>query len=221
MGERSNLELKVGAFIFVSLIILVVFVLLIGDFKDWSNRYNVKIIFGFVDGVKAGSPVRFAGLDVGEVKGVDVINPALTNNTAEVQVIVRLKGHIKIPKDSQAWVNTLGLLGEKYIEIMPGKDYAQVLKDQDTITGKDPIAMHAIMASLYDAVGDLRQTIERLSKAEGTIGKLLYDDKIYNDLDALVQDIKKYPWKLFYRTKEKKIDIDKTNISPKSNINIK
>ncbi|MCM8770779.1 MAG: MlaD family protein [Candidatus Omnitrophica bacterium] len=217
MAEKSGLEFKVGIFVFISLTIFVVFILLIGDFKDWTSRYDIKIIFGFVDGVKAGSPVRFAGFDIGEVKKVDVVNSFSTNST-QVEVIARLKGHVKIPADSRAFVNTLGLLGEKYIEIMPGKDYRQILKDKDTLVGNDPVAMHEIMFSAYNAVDDFRKTIEKLKSAEGTIAKLLYDDKLYRDLEEFVEDIKKYPWKLFYRTKEKKTDIPpapKTNIKPR------
>jgi len=212
MAEKSSLEVKVGVFVFISLIIFAAFVLLIGDFRDLSNRYSIKIIFGFVDGVKVGSPVRFAGFDVGEVKDVDMIDPSLTNNNTQVQVTATLKGHVRVPKDSQVWVNTLGLLGEKYIEIMPGKDYANVLRNQDTIIGRDPVAMHAIFSSVYSVVDDLKKIADKISQGEGTIGKLLYDDKVYTDLEAFVEDIRKYPWKLLYRTKENKPPHEKSNI---------
>ncbi|MDD5236860.1 MAG: MlaD family protein [Candidatus Omnitrophica bacterium] len=193
MSEKSSIELKVGTFIFLSLIVFVAFVLLIGDFKEWTNRYNVKVVFGFVDGVKVGSPVRFAGLDVGEVKNVDIINPSSSDEVSRVQVIVRLKGHVRIPKDSLVLVNTLGLLGEKYIEIMPGKNYASFLKSEDTIVGKDPIPMHSIMRSSYDTLQDVKEIISGIRHGEGTIGKLIYDETVYTNIEAFTADIRKYP----------------------------
>lgn len=52
----------------------------------------------------------------------------------------------------------------------------------------------------------LERIINRIDKAEGTLGKLISDDKIYRDLEELMADIKKHPWKLLIRTREKKRD---------------
>ena len=57
---KTKLEMKVGIFVFIGLIILVVFVLSIGGVKTWSSGYKVNFIFNFVNGVKNGAPVRFA-----------------------------------------------------------------------------------------------------------------------------------------------------------------
>jgi phospholipid/cholesterol/gamma-HCH transport system substrate-binding protein len=112
--------------------------------------------------------------------------------------------NVQIPKDSTVWVNTLGLLGEKYVEIMPGKDYASCLQPEETLLGKDPIPMHEVTALAKDIVANLDESIVRINKKEGTVGKLLYDDTVYNELEALVTDLRKHPWKLFWKTKENK-----------------
>jgi hypothetical protein len=44
----------------------------------------------------------------------------------------------------------------------------------------------------------------RVKDGQGTVGKFLYDDKMYNDLESFAADIKKNPWKLLFKTKEKK-----------------
>ena len=67
---KTKLELKVGIFVFIGLIVLVIFILSIGGFKTWSSGYRINLNFNFVNGVKVGAPVRFAGVDVGEVKKV-------------------------------------------------------------------------------------------------------------------------------------------------------
>lgn len=217
MKEKLSLELKVGVFVFIGLAIMVTFVLFIGDFRDWRNRYNIKIEFGFINGVRVGAPVRFSGLDVGEVKDIQpLVDPA--TNATRIRIIARLKGGVRIPEDSRVWVNTLGLLGEKYIEIMPGKDYSRVLKDEDIIAGNDPVPMNEFSDYAIDIIQDLKDLINKINNAQGTIARLLYEDTIYNDLEAFVADIKKHPWKLFFRTKEKPEDKEKkpaqTNISP-------
>jgi len=200
---RSKLELKVGIFIFIGLAIMVTFVLLISDIKTMASGYTVKFKFNFVNGVKVGAPVRFAGVDVGEVKDIRIIfNPKEQKSDIEISGLIR-QG-IKIPADSVVWVNTLGLLGEKYIEIMPGKNYSMVIKPNDTLIGNDPMAMQEVGELAKKIAGDIDLTLIRLMNKEGTAGKLLYDDKLYNELEALIIDIRKNPWKLFWKAKEKK-----------------
>ena len=108
-----------------------------------------------------------------------------------------------MPADSTVWVNTLGLLGEKYIEIMPGKDYSNIIAPKQTLVGVDPIPMQEVSVLARDIGKHLDESLIRIINKEGTVGKLLYDDEIYKELDALVTDVRKHPWKLFIKTKEK------------------
>jgi len=199
---KTQLELKVGIFVFIGLVILAVFVLLIGNFQTWTSGYRLNFIFSFVNGVKLGAPVRFAGVDVGQVEEIRFIMTPPGNKT-KVQILCWLNNTVKIPADSTAWVNTLGLLGEKYIEIMPGQDYKNPLAENQALVGEDPIPMHEVAVLARRIAGDIDDNLVRIKNKEGTIGKLLYDDTIYKELEALVVDIRKHPWKLFIKGKEK------------------
>ena len=207
---KTKLELKVGIFILVGVAILVTFVMLIGNFKTWTSGYRANFIFNFANGVKVGAPIRFAGVDIGEVKGIEFI-PGPEGNKTQVKIVGWLKKDINIPMDSTVWVNTLGLLGEKYIEIMPGEDYSNYFGPGKSLTGHDPIAMHEVAELAKNIAKDLDENLVRIKNKEGTVGKLLYEDTIYTELNALVleleglvKDIRRNPWKLFWKTKEKK-----------------
>jgi phospholipid/cholesterol/gamma-HCH transport system substrate-binding protein len=220
---KSRLELKVGLFVAAGLAVLLVFVLLIGDFKNQVSAYKVRFQFNFINGVREGAPVRFAGVDVGQVKKIKLA-PSPEQNTTKIEIIGIIRKDIKIPVDSQIWVNTLGILGEKYIDIMPGKNYTDFVPENAVMIGNDPVAMHEfgelaksiiqkldasiteikeVVGSVDDLTKNLDDGITKIKNKEGTVGKLLYDDKLYNDLDALVNDIKAHPWKLFIKGKEK------------------
>lgn len=221
---QSRLEMKVGVFVFIGLLILGSFVLMIGKYKTWVSGYKFDIIFNFVNGVKLGAPVRFAGVDVGEVKQVKVFfSPE--ESQSKVKIVTWVRNDVRIPGDSAAWVNTLGLLGEKYIEIMPGKDYTQLIERKGTMAGNDPLAMQEMGAMAKKLVDDLDETVVKIRSKEGTIGRLLsedtiykeleaaiknrqgtigrfiYDDSVYREVEALVTDLKKHPWKLLSRPK--------------------
>jgi len=200
---KTKLELKVGFFVFIGLTILVVFVLSIGGFKTWSSGYRINLIFNFVNGVKIGAPVRFAGVDVGEVKKINLQFKSSENHT-RVCLEVWIRDIVRVPADSTVWVNTLGLLGEKYVEIIPGKDYSHALKENESLTGVDPMPTHELFSKAGNIMGNLDIGITKIVNKEGTLGKLLYDDKVYNELEALVTDVRKNPWKLLIKTKEKK-----------------
>jgi phospholipid/cholesterol/gamma-HCH transport system substrate-binding protein len=200
---KSKLELKVGIFVFIGLVILVIFILLIGEFKTWSSRYRLNFVFNFANGVKIGAPVRYAGVDVGEVSGIKLVFVP-QEQRSKVQITCWVKNDVVIPDDSTVWVNTLGLLGEKYIEVMPGKDYTRCLKEGGILVGTDPIPMQEV-GQLAKNIGDaLEATLLKIKNGEGTVGKLISRDEIYKQLEALVTDIRKNPWKLFIKTKEKK-----------------
>jgi len=200
---KTKLELKVGIFVFIGMAILVIFILSIGGFKTWSSGYHINLNFNFVNGVKVGAPVRFAGVDVGEVKRIK-LEFLPEESRSNVKLDIWIRNIIKIPTDSSVWVNTLGLLGEKYIEIMPGIDYSHSLKHGDCLTGVDPLPIHQIFNNAESILRNLNDGIIKIKNKEGTLGKLIYDDAMYDELQALVTDVRKNPWKLFIRTKEKK-----------------
>lgn len=210
MADKSkSLELKVGIFVFIGLVILTWFVLWIGDFKIIKHGYHVRVSFGFANGVKVGAPLRLAGVDVGEVKEIKLTHDGSGKNT--VYLTTWLDSDIQIPRDSRAWVNTLGLLGEKYLEIIPGKDYKNVMKENDCLLGEDPISVQEVTDLAKDVVLQAKDTLSSLQsvlnnmdgvlEGKGTLGKFLTDEKLYTDLEEMFADLKKHPWKLLYRPK--------------------
>jgi len=200
---KTKMELQVGVFVFIAILIFVFFILLIGDLKTLSSGYKVRFIFNFINGVKIGAPVRFAGVDVGEVKEIDFSGkPGV--EPAKIIVVGWVKKNIKIPQDSTVWVNTLGLLGERYVEVMPGEDYKKCIPPGGSLVGTDPIAMHEVAQLAKNIADNLENIISSVRNEQGTIGKLIYDDTLYNELEAFIKDIRRNPWKLFIKTKEKK-----------------
>jgi len=199
---KTKTELKVGIFVFIALIILVSFILLIGGFRTWAAGYKIKFIFNFINGVKVGAPVRFSGFDVGEVKHIGFLGKPGKEET-KIEITAWIKNHLRIPLDSTVWVNTLGLLGERYIEIMPGKDFAHPVLVGGTLVGTDPVATQELTRMAKSIAENLEQIVAGVKEEKGTIGKLIFDDTIYNELEAFVQDIRKHPWKLLIKGKDK------------------
>lgn len=210
MEFKNNLEVKVGLFIFVGLAVLTILVVSVKEFYFLTPRYNVRAIFNFANGVEVGSLVRFAGVEVGEIKNIRLLCDEKLGKT-DVEVLILLKGGIKIPYDSKVHINVLGLFGEKYLEITPGEDYTRFLKNNDTIIGSNPVSIGEVTQKSYEVGLKLEETVENLNiilnkvkNGEGSLGKLVSDDGFYNDLEELLEDIKANPWKLLHKAREKK-----------------
>lgn len=209
MVNKSRLELSVGLFILVGLVIMVFLVFFIRDFQIVKPGYNFQIIYCFANGIKVGAPVRLAGVDVGEVKSMDIFFDRQSLRTkVKVRVWVRKDAHI--PFDSKFWINTLGLLGEKYLEIIPGSDQENLVLKEQSVIGQDPVAMEEItentkklVLKLNDTLAEMNDVLAKVKSGEGTIGKLMNDAAVYKNIEELTEDLKRHPWKLFWKTKEK------------------
>ena len=214
MAERlKNVELKVGIFVFLGLVVLTWFVLWIGDFKLMKVGYHINVRYGFANGIKIGAPVRIAGVEKGEVKEIKLTH----DEQGKPRIIVKawLDGDAQVPADSRAWVNTLGLLGEKYLEIIPGVKYDKLLKEEDLIVGEDPTSVQEVTDLAKDVtiqaketLGSMQETLKTLNsvlgdmhEGKGSIGKFFTDDKLYSNVEEMTADLKKNPWKLLYRPK--------------------
>jgi len=97
-------------------------------------------------------------------------------------------------------INTLGILGEKYLELFPGTN-KEFLKDGAVLTGKDPVSLEDMTCQFKELANSASVIMKRLEKGEGTVGKFLTDDSIYNNLEEFTADIKENPWKLFNKPK--------------------
>lgn len=229
MPKEKNLEFTVGLFVLIALFGLSAFIFSITDSPIFEEGKTLKVVFNFANGIKKSAPVRVAGVDQGIVKEIRLFFDEQDHKTkAEIEMWV--KKEAQIPKDSTFLINQLGLMGEKYIEVTPGNDTREFLQDGEVMIGVDPIAQEAIAQKVMEVAGKLDKmvsdektkgslgaTLENLSlvtgnlrditsnikDGKGTIGRILYDERLYDDLQGLTADLRQNPWKLLYRPKTK------------------
>lgn len=228
MSRESGLELKVGSFVLMAALALTFFIISISDLSLFERGRRIQVVFGFVSGLRDAAPVRLAGVEVGLVKKLQVfVDPS--DGKTKVKVNVWLKDDTAIPADSKITINQLGILGEKYLEIVPG-NAAQAIKDSSVVTGHDPVPVEKITEHVDSMMVKLEGTIDsinngiltdknkksiedslagfaavgnNLKEGRGTLGKLLTNESIFDNLDDLTSDLKGNPWKLLYRPKPK------------------
>jgi phospholipid/cholesterol/gamma-HCH transport system substrate-binding protein len=112
--KKFDLELAVGLFMIMGIICLGYLSIKLGKMEILGDKgYEVEAVFANSGGLKTGSSVVIAGVDVGRVKRV-----ALDDYHA--RVVLNLPLNVKLQEDAIASIKTKGLIGEKYVEITPG-----------------------------------------------------------------------------------------------------
>jgi phospholipid/cholesterol/gamma-HCH transport system substrate-binding protein len=110
---RLSTEAKLGLFVLLGIILLAYMSLRVGEW-EWVGGYDVKATFDSVAGLKKDVPVEIAGVEVGRVDKISL-------RDSKAEVTMRISEGVSIPEDSTAVIQTKGVLGEKYIEIIPPK----------------------------------------------------------------------------------------------------
>ncbi len=215
--KSMEFDIKIGLFISVGLILLTIITFSINDFF-FKPGYNINAILGFANGVKKSAPVRLAGIEVGEVKEAGVFKDA--NGKTMVKLKLWLTSDAKVEKDAQMIINTLGLIGEKYVEIIPGTPGTPFLENGDDIVGYDSVSVeqitkkgYGIALKLEKAIDSIDEILKQVKSGDGTVGRLIYDNTLYNDVEAIIKDIKAHPWKLIggpkrARTKTEDVEVE-------------
>ena len=112
--KKFDLELAVGVFMIIGIICLGYLSIKLGKMEVFGDKgYEIQAIFSNSGGLKPGSSVVIAGVEVGRVKRVAL-------DDYQAKVVLNIPMNVKIQEDAIASIKTKGLIGEKYVEITPG-----------------------------------------------------------------------------------------------------
>jgi len=155
-------EAKVGTFVLAGILILVYMSLRVGGIQfGRSEGYTLFVTFDSAAGLDTDASVRVAGVEVGRIKEI-----RLKENKANLTLLIH--PDVKIGRDFRAVLTTKGLLGERYLELIPGEPNAPPLKDGEKITHVTSYAdMDKLITILSDVATDIKTVSESLSKALG------------------------------------------------------
>jgi len=202
---KINNEIKTGVVVVAAaLVFLYIFTAMGAGGKKGPNDYKLNVVFNYVSGLEDKSPVKLAGVEVGEVEKVV---HSYTDDETKVMVTLNLRGDAKVREDSKVKISTTGLIGEKYIEITGGSKGSPFVAKGSTLEGVDLYEMDELIARVDSTMRDLQ-------KLMGHADDLLVDNKddiratIMNlkdsseNLKEFSDDVKRNPWKLLMKGKE-------------------
>ncbi len=199
MPQRKQLtwaQLRVGALIISGLIVLAVGIFFIsGQVGFLTRHYKLKTYFSGAQDLRDGAQVRLAGIVVGNVSGIRLSPYDQPSRAVEIDMKVTSKYQDQIRTDSVATIETVGLLGEAYVDITRGGPGAQPIPDGGVVKSHEEANMKQIVQNANDAVSNLRvlsATLSNITKqiqhGQGSIGKLIYTEGFYDNLNKTANE---------------------------------
>jgi phospholipid/cholesterol/gamma-HCH transport system substrate-binding protein len=191
MKTTSGQKIKIGVFTFVGLLVLALGVFFIGNQKNmFSSTFTIYGTFKNVSGLQVGNNVRFAGINVGVVQNINIVNDST------VRVDVTLNDNVKkfIKKDSKLSIGSDGLMGDKLVIIVPGGvTSTEPVANGGELASVNPIDIDKIVTKVTKVIdnaealtGGLADIVAKVNHGQGSIGRLLNSDKLSRDLDKTV-----------------------------------
>jgi len=200
-------EVRVGLFLVVAFLILIALFELVGKEALFARMVEYKTSFKSIPGLKVGDPVRLAGVEVGTVRDIRVIG-------ARVEVTMRVKPEAPVKTDSVATIKLTSLLGTNFVDITFGSPAAPLAPAGTLLASSEPPDLNTMLVRLNDAAGDIQnlvkqvneglgksiepiasafQSMDRIAKklerGEGTLGKLVSDDRLYREIQGVASNL--------------------------------
>lgn len=191
---RSS-KVQVGVLLVLALAITFYAVWRIGElFNLFVPRYELVTLVSSAAGLLPGAPVTLAGQRVGLVKEIDFL-PVGTGGSRHLSVKLSIAERVReyIRTDSYARIRTQGFLGDKFVDISVGSPVLPVVSPGDTIPSLPAAEFEEILVrtanaleSVQGLIDNLRTITDGIAQGQGTLGRLLEDDLLYNELVGAV-----------------------------------
>lgn len=194
MEKTASQKIRLGLFVIIGLTLFVLTIYFIGSKQQmFGKTETLTAVFNNVAGLQLGNNVRYSGINVGTVRGIEIVNDTTIN--VEMQIDQTILRHIK--KNAVATIGSDGLVGSVIINIIPGQGDALPVQPGDFIKSNNRVRTDDMLSTLNvtnenaaQLTADLLKITNDINIGKGTIGVLLRDSAMANDLKATIHNLK-------------------------------
>ncbi len=188
MEKETANRIRLGIFISIGLLLFILSIFFLGSRKNvFEKTFHLSSVFANVNGLRPGSGIWLAGVNVGTVKQVVIIGDSAV--WVDMQLEERVRTHIS--QDATTSISADGLIGNRIVVINPGSQRAEKVASGDTLRSRGLLDTDALMKTgektlnnLMAITADLRKLTGEISRGEGTLGQVLADSTFYPSLAA-------------------------------------
>jgi len=194
MEKTDSEKIKLGIFVITGLTLFVLVVYFIGNKqKMFGSTNHLTAVFTNVNGLQLGNNVRYSGINVGTVRGIEMIN----DSTINVDMLIDESMFQNIKKDALASIGSDGLVGSMVINIAPGKGNQPHIEPGDVIQSVNRVRTDDMLNTLSVTnknaallTVDLLKITKEINQGKGSLGTLLNDTIMASDLKQTMNYLK-------------------------------
>lgn len=194
MEKSASEKFRLGVFVLIGSVLLVLVVYFIGNKQNmFGNTFTLNVTFDNIRGLQNGNNVRYAGISIGTVKNIEMIN----DTTIQVGMLIENSMQKHIKNNAIANIGSDGLVGSMIINIVPGTGEAPYVKSGDEIKSFKNVATSDMMNTLNVTNENAAVLTEQLlditraiNEGKGTLGRLLNDTIMGNNLHQTLINLK-------------------------------
>jgi phospholipid/cholesterol/gamma-HCH transport system substrate-binding protein len=195
MEKTVSEKIRLGLFVIVGLLIFVLAVYFIGEKqKMFGQTDQLNAVFNNVNGLQLGNNVRYSGINIGTVRGIEMVN----DTTIRVKMVIEKSVFSHIRKDAIASIGSDGLVGNMIVNITPGIGTSPLVKSNDQINSVNRIRTDDVLNTLNTTnqniaqiTSDLLKITKTIQQGKGTLGLLINDTLMGSDVKKSLEYIKK------------------------------
>ena len=194
MEKTTSQKIRLGLFVIIGLLIFILAVYFIGDKQKMFGKTNhLEAVFNNVNGLQLGNNVRYSGISVGTVRGIEMIN----DTTIRVDMIIDKTIFTHIKKNAIATIGSDGLVGNMIINIIPGIGEEASVQPGDEIRSRNRVSTDDIFNTLSKTnknaatlTANLLKITDKMMDGKGTMGSLINDTLMARDLKETMRYLK-------------------------------
>jgi phospholipid/cholesterol/gamma-HCH transport system substrate-binding protein len=193
--HSTQFKVRLGLFVAGGFLIFALAIFLIGRQKNLFNpTFSLSTTFNNVSGMQVGNNIRFSGINVGSIDDIEIIN----DSTVKVDMIIQKSVQQFIKSDSRAIIGSEGIIGDRILVITQGSANVPPVNDGQMLISVEPVEMDAIIQSLgvtalnAEVITDqLAEIMVNINQGEGTLGMLIQDTTIAENINSTIINLKK------------------------------
>jgi phospholipid/cholesterol/gamma-HCH transport system substrate-binding protein len=193
-GQLAWSQVKVGLLVLGTLAILIVMIMNLEQGMGLlSSQTQFRAIVTHTQGLKIGGPVRMNGVDIGNVHQI-----AIARDSPDVEITFRIKKSVArhIREDATVYIRPMGLLGDKFLEILPGTPTKPPLPPDSLLAGRAEADLTSVatsatatIANVNEAIKEMQQILLSISQGQGTASKLISDPALYDRSKQVIDNL--------------------------------
>ena len=181
--SQSRIEIKVGIFVFLGLILLGGLTLLFSrSTAFYKDYYELRLTSANVGGIKSGAKVLMRGVQVGNVKSTK-----LNEGGKNVTIFLKIEAQFKLFSDARFEIEQAGFLGDQFIAIYPTADLGYVLTNRADVVAREPFNMQEAVAVATEMLMKISQTTTNLNAAVSDVRRLVLTEQKLGSLGASLE----------------------------------